>query len=62
MLTMCRPQDRCDLHDHNVKQRVDEFVQHVMRLLAMTRGSDIMLLFGSDFTYSNALSWFKVGC
>lgn len=53
-------QDRCDLHDYNVHQRVEEFVQHVMRLVSMTRGNDIMLLFGSDFTYANAFSWFSV--
>lgn len=37
-------------------RRVDTFVARCLELANVTRGNDIMLTFGSDFWYSNALA------
>lgn len=47
------------LAEYNVEERVEEFVQRCLEQANVTRGNDIMLTFGSDFTYSNAHVWYK---
>ena len=51
----------CDnpaLLDYNVEAKVDEFVARAREIAAWHRGTDIMLPFGTDFTYGQALSWY----
>ena len=45
------------LAEYNVEERVELFVQRCRELVNVTRGRDIMLTMGSDFTYSNAHVW-----
>ncbi|KAK9786492.1 hypothetical protein WJX73_000911 [Symbiochloris irregularis] len=52
-------QDNVCLEEINVDERVEQFVQACKRLGNMTRGNDIMIPMGTDFTYSNAWPWFK---
>eukprot|EP00208_Stichococcus_sp_RCC1054_P002016 CAMPEP_0206142692 /NCGR_PEP_ID=MMETSP1473-20131121/17914_1 /ASSEMBLY_ACC=CAM_ASM_001109 /TAXON_ID=1461547 /ORGANISM="Stichococcus sp, Strain RCC1054" /LENGTH=1182 /DNA_ID=CAMNT_0053537795 /DNA_START=217 /DNA_END=3765 /DNA_ORIENTATION=+ len=52
-------QDDERLHDHNVDNRVDAFVKQCDALFNVTRGNDIMLTMGTDFTYANAHVWYK---
>jgi hypothetical protein len=46
------PQDDPRLHDMNVEERVEKFVQECDKLFDVTRGDDIMLTMGTDFTVS----------
>jgi hypothetical protein len=43
-------QDDPRLHDVNVRERVDKFVEECNKLFNVTRGDDIMLTMGTDFT------------
>ena len=43
--------------EDNVAQRVQLFVSECMKTAASTRGNDIMLTMGTDFTYANAFVW-----
>lgn len=52
-------QDDRELHDYNVDERVAAFVAHCEAQFNVTRGNDIMLTMGADFTYANAHPWFK---
>lgn len=49
--------DNVCLTEYNVEQRVEAFVQQCRWLASVTRGNDIMLTMGTDFTYSNAHVW-----
>ncbi len=48
--------------DYNVQQRVDEFVKACEDISNVTRGNDIMLPMGTDFTYANAHYWSAASC
>lgn len=52
-------QDDRKLEDYNVKSRVEDFVKAAKQQGAETRGKHVMFTMGSDFQYSNALSWFE---
>lgn len=56
---MALQDDPC-LMDYNVQQRVDEFVKACEDISNVTRGNDIMLPMGTDFTYANAHYWSAV--
>ena len=43
--------------ESNVDKLVANFVTQCMSLAAVTRGNDIMLTMGTDFTYANAFLW-----
>ncbi len=45
-------QDDPHLHDVNVEERVEKFVKECDKLFNVTRGDDIMLTMGTDFTVS----------
>lgn len=47
------------LHDYNVDNRVQAFVQAIAEELQYVRGNNIMFEMGSDFNYENANEWFK---
>ena len=51
-------QDDPCLMDYNVEQRVEEFVNACGVISNVTRGNDIMLPMGTDFTYANAHYWY----
>lgn len=49
--------------ENNVNKVVQNFVTQCMSLAAVTRGNDIMLTMGTDFTYANAFLWCALlGC
>ena len=50
-------QDNTCLEEMNVDQRVDAFVLECQKIANETRGNDIMLTMGTDFTYVNAWTW-----
>jgi alpha-mannosidase len=54
-------QDRQDLEDYNVPERVDIFIRRALAMAAVHRGDmasqNIMWLMGSDFMYENAEIW-----
>lgn len=52
-------QDDAELQGYNVQERVDAFVAHCQAQFNVTRGNDIMLTMGTDFTYANAHPWYK---
>ena len=43
--------------ENNTASRVQQFVVQCMNVAAVTRGNDIMLTMGTDFTYANAFVW-----
>ena len=47
---------------YNMEQRVEEFVKAYEVISNVTRGNDIMLPMGTDFTYSNAHYWGAAAC
>jgi alpha-mannosidase len=49
--------DNVCLTEMNVNERVEAFVRACKGLGNITRGDDIMLTMGTDFTYSNAHVW-----
>ena len=53
-------QDRHDLEDYNVPERVDTFVRRALAMAAVHQGElasqNIMWLMGSDFMYAGRLS------
>jgi hypothetical protein len=51
-------QDDPESPDYNVHERVDAFVEQARQHASITRGNDIIFLEGSDFTFSNADTWF----
>ena len=55
-------QDRHDLEDYNVEERVDTFVRAALNMAAVHKGEletqNIMWLMGSDFMYEDAEIWF----
>lgn len=55
-------QDRHDLEDYNVEERVDTFVRQALAMAAVHKGNldtqNIMFLCGSDFMYEDAEIWF----
>lgn len=53
-------QDDPRLHDVNVKERVDRFVDECNKIFKVTRNDDIMLTMGTDFTVSR-LDWIYCG-
>ena len=57
LLTISRAQDNTCLEEMNVDQRVDAFVLECQKIANETRGNDIMLTMGTDFTYTNAWTW-----
>lgn len=50
-------QDNTCLEELNVDQKVDAFVLECQKIANETRGDDIMLTMGTDFTYTNAWTW-----
>ncbi|KAL5986035.1 hypothetical protein ACLOJK_028025 [Asimina triloba] len=52
-------QDNPRLFDHNVEQRVNDFVAAAMNQANVTRTNHIMWTMGDDFQYQYAESWFK---
>ena len=50
-------QDNACLEETNVPAIVDRFIHECQRIANETRGNDIMLTMGTDFTYSNAWTW-----
>eukprot|EP00123_Amoebidium_parasiticum_P018535 comp24234_c1_seq1/m.44725 comp24234_c1_seq1/g.44725 ORF comp24234_c1_seq1/g.44725 comp24234_c1_seq1/m.44725 type:complete len:1042 (-) comp24234_c1_seq1:530-3655(-) len=45
--------------DYNVQARVDEFVAQAQQYAAAMGTNNVMFPMGCDFTYSNAIMWFK---
>ena len=43
--------------ESNVARLVQQFVSACQALSAVTRGNDVMLTMGTDFTYANAFIW-----
>lgn len=52
-------QDDPRLQGYNAAERADALIQAAEAYAATSRGPDVMLLMGSDFTYANALTWYK---
>lgn len=52
-------QDDRELHDYNVCDRVEPFIRECLNRAAATRGNHIYIPMGTDFTYQNAVKWFK---
>ncbi|WKY16346.1 hypothetical protein Q1695_001202 [Nippostrongylus brasiliensis] len=50
--------DNPDLEGYNVVEKVDAFLKHVRKQASYQRTSNVMLLMGSDFQYTNANSWY----
>ena len=49
--------DGYGFEENNVQSRVEDFVAACMDSFNHTRGNDIMLTMGTDFTYANAFVW-----
>ena len=49
--------DGYGFEENNVQARVEDFVAACMDSFNHTRGNDIMLTMGTDFTYANAFVW-----
>jgi hypothetical protein len=49
--------DAIGFEENNVQQRVDDFVAACRDAENHTRGNDVMLTMGTDFTYANAFVW-----
>lgn len=49
--------DDPELEEYNVDSRNKDFVQACLALSNITRGNDIMLTMGTDFTFANAFTW-----
>ena len=54
-------QDNACLKETNTARIVDRFVTECQDIANQTRGNDIMLTMGTDFTYSNAHIWCAAG-
>lgn len=52
-------QDDPRLEGYNAVQRADALIEAAQAYAATSRGRDVMILMGTDFTYSNALTWYK---
>jgi alpha-mannosidase len=52
-------QDDPALHDFNVCQEIDTFVNECLERGKWTKGNHIFLPMGDDFSYDNARKWFK---
>ena len=48
------------LHDYNVPERVETFVQAALSQGSQTKGNHIMFTMGSDFQYEAASEWYTI--
>lgn len=55
-------QDNICLEEINVHERIEQFVTACQHIANVTRGNDIMLTMGTDFTYSNSWPWCVCAC
>ena len=53
---MCVQDNTC-LEETNVPDIIDNFILQCQKISNVTRGNDIMLTMGTDFTYTNAWTW-----
>jgi hypothetical protein len=49
--------DNPTFEETNVNDVVDNFVSGCQKIFNATYGTDIMIPFGTDFTYQNAFMW-----
>jgi hypothetical protein len=54
-----RVQDDPKLEGYNLPERTEAVIAAAQEYAKATRGSDVMLMMGTDFTYSNAFTWYK---
>eukprot|EP00892_Ulva_mutabilis_P004205 jgi/Ulvmu1/2156/UM129_0016.1 len=52
-------QDDPRVQGYNAAERADALVAAAEAYADTSRGADVMVLMGTDFTYSNALTWYK---
>lgn len=58
-LSVCWLQDNVCLVEINVQDRVEDFVKAAREMADLYRDTDVFWPMGTDFTYSNAFTWYE---